>query len=58
MVDRKPPRIKQEEDEGRWSSAHQEEILRELADTEHVHVTPERKSFFEKVKEYFADDES
>lgn len=36
----------------------QEEILRELADTEQVHVTPERKSFFEKVKEYFADDES
>jgi len=33
----------------------QEELLRELADLEHTDVTPHRKSFFEKVKEYFAE---
>lgn len=33
----------------------QEELLRELAETEEANVTPERKSFFKKVKEYFSD---
>ena len=32
----------------------QQELLRELADLDHKHVSPERKSFFEKVKDYFA----
>lgn len=32
----------------------QEEILRQLAETEETHVSPHRKSFFEKVKQYFA----
>ena len=31
----------------------QKELLRELADLDHQHVSPQRKSFFEKVKEYF-----
>jgi molecular chaperone DnaJ len=30
-----------------------ERILRELAEVEAVHVSPERKSFFEKIREYF-----
>lgn len=32
----------------------QEELLRQLAETEHTHVSPHRKSFFEKVKEYIS----
>ncbi len=35
-------------------SAEQEELLRHLAEQEHVEVSPHRKSFFEKVREYFA----
>jgi len=31
----------------------EEKLLRELAELEHKNVAPERKSFFEKVKEYF-----
>ncbi|MBL4849316.1 MAG: molecular chaperone DnaJ [Planctomycetes bacterium] len=31
----------------------QEELLREYAETEEVNVTPERKSFFDKIKSYF-----
>lgn len=31
----------------------QEELLRELAAEEHSNVTPQRKKFFEKLKEYF-----
>jgi molecular chaperone DnaJ len=31
----------------------QKELLLELAELEHKHVTPPRKSFFEKVREYF-----
>jgi len=31
----------------------QEEILRELADVEHKNVSPERKGFFEKLRDYF-----
>jgi molecular chaperone DnaJ len=30
-----------------------EEMLRQLADIENTHVSPKRKSFFDKVKEYF-----
>jgi len=30
-----------------------ERVLRELAEIENVHVSPQRKSFFSKVKEYF-----
>ena len=35
----------------------QEELLRQLADEEHTNVSPHRKSFFEKLKEYFIPDE-
>ncbi len=35
----------------------QEELLRQLAELEHEHVTPHRKSFFERVVEYFSGDE-
>ena len=36
-------------------SARQEELLRELAEQEHANVSPHRKSFFEKVREYFGE---
>jgi molecular chaperone DnaJ len=37
----------------------EEELLRELAELEQVHVSPHRKTFFEKLKAYFtADDET
>lgn len=36
--------------------AEEEKLLRELAELEHTNVAPERKGFFEKVKEYFTDD--
>ena len=35
-------------------SEGQEKILRELAELEKVEVTPHRKSFFDKLKDYFA----
>jgi molecular chaperone DnaJ len=35
-------------------SVEQEELLRQLAEQEQVEVSPHRKSFFEKVREYFA----
>lgn len=35
-------------------SSEQEELLRKLAEQEQVEVSPHRKSFFEKVREYFA----
>jgi molecular chaperone DnaJ len=35
-------------------TARQSELLRELAELEHVDVTPQRKSFLDKLKEYFA----
>jgi molecular chaperone DnaJ len=35
----------------------QEELLRELAEEEHANVSAHRKSFFEKLKEYFVPDE-
>lgn len=34
-------------------SAREEELLRELAEQERANVTPHRKSFFEKLKDYF-----
>jgi molecular chaperone DnaJ len=34
-------------------SAEHERVLRELAEIEHTDVTPKRKSFFEKLREYF-----
>lgn len=34
-------------------TAEQEEILRSLAEIENTNVTPKRKNFFEKLKEYF-----
>ncbi|MDA7977692.1 MAG: molecular chaperone DnaJ [Pirellulales bacterium] len=35
-------------------TSRQEELLRELAELDHKEVTPHRKSFFEKLKDYFA----
>jgi molecular chaperone DnaJ len=35
-------------------SPEQERLLRELAEIEHAHVTPHRKSFLEKIREYFS----
>jgi molecular chaperone DnaJ len=35
-------------------SARQEELLRELAEVEQAEVSPHRKSFFEKLRDYFA----
>ncbi len=37
-------------------SARQEELLRELAEIEHGDVSPRRKSFFEKLRDYFTED--
>jgi len=34
-------------------TAEHERILRQLAEIENTHVTPKRKSFFEKLKQYF-----
>ncbi|MFN5767710.1 MAG: DnaJ C-terminal domain-containing protein, partial [Pirellulaceae bacterium] len=34
-------------------SKRQQELLRELAETENEHVTPERKGFLERLKKYF-----
>ena len=31
----------------------QEELLRELAELDHKHVSPQRKSFFDKLKDLF-----
>lgn len=36
-------------------SPQQEQLLRQLAEQEHVDVSPHRKSFFEKVREYFGE---
>lgn len=36
----------------------QEQLLRELAKEEHTNVSPQQKSFFEKLKQYFAPEES
>ncbi len=32
----------------------QEKLLRELAELEHAHVTPQRKTWFEAIGEYFS----
>ena len=37
-------------------SLRQEELLRELADLEHENVSPKRKSFFEKLRDYFTEE--
>ena len=37
-------------------SARQEELLRELAEIEEEDVSPRRKSFFEKLRDYFTED--
>ncbi len=38
-------------------SARQEELLRELAEIEHQSISPKRKSFFEKLRDYFTEEE-
>ncbi len=38
-------------------SKEEDTLLRELAEIEHKHVAPERKGFFDKLKEYFTADE-
>jgi molecular chaperone DnaJ len=38
-------------------SKEEQVLLRQLAELEHKHVAPERKSFFAKLKEYFTDDD-
>src|SRR3954465_7414157 len=40
----------------RHLSPRQEELLRELAQIEHEDVSPRRKSFFEKLRDYFTED--
>ena len=40
----------------RHLSARQEELLRELAEIEHERRQPERKSFFEKLRDYFTEE--
>lgn len=37
-------------------SPRQEELLRELAELEHENVSPKRKSFFEKLRDYFTEE--
>jgi molecular chaperone DnaJ len=37
-------------------TARQEELLREFAEIEHEQVSPRRKSFFEKLREYFTEE--
>jgi molecular chaperone DnaJ len=38
-------------------SKEEQTLLRQLAELEHKHVAPERKSFFAKLKDYFTTDE-
>ena len=40
----------------RHMTARQEELLRELAELDHEHVSPKRKSFFEKLRDYFTEE--
>jgi molecular chaperone DnaJ len=40
----------------RHLTARQEELLREFAETEHDQVSPKRKSFFEKLRDYFTEE--
>jgi molecular chaperone DnaJ len=37
-------------------TARQEELLRELAEIEHIDVSPRRKSFFERLRDYFTEE--
>ncbi|MGI9429032.1 MAG: molecular chaperone DnaJ [Bythopirellula sp.] len=39
-------------------SDEEEELLRQLAELENKHVAPQRKGFFDRVKEYFSPEES
>ncbi|HEX4131355.1 MAG TPA: molecular chaperone DnaJ [Pirellulales bacterium] len=39
-------------------TSRQKELLRELAQEEHANVSPEQKSFFEKLKDYFVPEET
>jgi molecular chaperone DnaJ len=41
----------------RHLTERQEELLRELAEIEHETVSPKRKSFFEKLRDYFTEDD-
>jgi molecular chaperone DnaJ len=40
----------------RFLSARQEELLRSLAELDHEDVSPKRKSFFEKLRDYFTEE--
>jgi molecular chaperone DnaJ len=40
----------------RHLNPRQQELLRELAEIEHEHVSPKRKSFFEKLRDYFTEE--
>ena len=40
----------------RHLTARQEELLREFAEIEHLTVSPRRKSFFEKLRDYFTEE--
>jgi molecular chaperone DnaJ len=40
----------------RHLTARQEELLREFAEIEHHQVSPRRKSFFEKLRDYFTEE--
>jgi molecular chaperone DnaJ len=42
----------------RHLTPRQEELLRELAEIDHEIVSPKRKSFFEKLKDYFTEEEA
>ena len=42
----------------RHLTPRQEELLRELAEIEHESVSPRRRSFFEKLREYFTEEEA
>src|SRR5262249_39014438 len=37
-------------------TSRQEELLRELAEIEHEEVSPKRKSFFERLRDYFTEE--
>jgi molecular chaperone DnaJ len=41
----------------RHLTPRQEELLREFAEIEHEQVSPRRKSFFEKLRDYFTEEE-
>jgi molecular chaperone DnaJ len=40
----------------RHLTARQEELLREFAEIEHLQVSPRRRSFFDKLRDYFTED--